>query len=79
MTITAYGNSATVVKFRVGLCESFGTSENKGIGVFLAGLKGGLSETDKYRNETNTSIEFSVPIEFPHEVGYDGAVYSSGK
>lgn len=77
--ITAYGNSATMVKFHVGLCESSDTTENKGIGVFLAALKGGLSGTDKYRNETNTSIEFSIPIEFPHEVGNDGVVYSSDK
>lgn len=77
MAFTAYDNSATIVKFHVGLCESSDTSENKGIGVFLAGLKGGMSEIDKNRNETTTSIEFSIPIELPHETGDDGIVYSN--
>lgn len=75
--MTAYGNSVSMVKFHVGLCESKDSSDKRGIGVFLANLGVGYSGNDSSSNTAITTIDFSIPIKLPYSKTDEGCVYSS--
>lgn len=73
---TQAGNSATVVKFHVGLCESSETTSKNGIGVFLASVDVGITENDHQKADTVTSVDFSTPIKISYDTGKEDIVYS---
>lgn len=64
--MTVSNNSATIVKFHVGLCENKDSSDKRGIGVFLANLGVGYSGNDSRSNSAITTIDFSIPIKLPY-------------
>lgn len=66
LSFTQYNDTASVIKFKIGLCKSDDASVQNGIGVFLAGFGIGTSNKGNEHSDTITSIEFSLPIEFPH-------------
>ncbi|MEJ8591487.1 hypothetical protein JSO54_09595 [Riemerella anatipestifer] len=54
-----------IIDFEVGLTSSSEKNNNKGIGVALGSLKGGLG-TSKGENETtDTKIKFQIPLVLP--------------
>lgn len=73
---TQQNNSATIVKFHVGLCESSEATSKNGIGVFLANVGVGIAGNDHQKADTITSVDFSIPIKLPYDTGNEGVVYS---
>lgn len=76
---TQAGNSATLVKFHVGLCESSEATSKNGIGVFLASVGVGITGSDHQKADTITSVDFSIPIKLPYDTGNEGMVYGNNK
>lgn len=67
LSFTQLNDTASVIKFKVALCKCKDASVQNGIGVFLANIGVGTSEKENQHLDTVTSIEFSLPIEFPHD------------
>ena len=77
VAMTAYGNSVSMVKFHVGLCESKDSSDKRRIGVFLANIGIGYSGNEGQKIDSITSIDFSIPIKLPYSETGEGRVFSS--
>ena len=73
---TQQNNSATLVKFHVGLCESSGATSKNGIGVFLASVGVGVVGNSEQKADAVTSVDFSIPIKLPYDTGKESVVYS---
>lgn len=78
IAMTAYGNSVSMVKFHVGLCESKDASDKRGIGVFLANIGIGYSGNEGQKVDSMTTIDFSIPIKLPYSATGEGRVFSNG-
>lgn len=66
VALTQLGNSVSMVKFHVQLCNSSSTSDKSGIGVFLANIGVGRANEESERNGFATSIEFTIPVKLPY-------------
>lgn len=72
MAFTQTNDTASIIKFKVILCKSDDTSTQNGIGVFLANFGVGTTEKGCLQNSSMTSLEFSLPVEFPHVMYVEG-------
>lgn len=58
--------SASLLKFKIELCQNEETGEKSGIGVFFANMGIGVNGNSANKLSSLTSVEFSLPVEFPH-------------
>ena len=58
--------SASLVKFKIELCQNEGKEEKTGVGVFFANTGIGYNNNSASKLTSFTSVEFTIPIEFSH-------------
>lgn len=58
--------SASLLKFKIELCRNEESGEKSGIGVFFANMGIGFNDNSTNKISSLTSVEFSLPVEFPH-------------
>lgn len=61
------GNSAPIqeIEFNVVVNVTEGKDSKIAVGAFTGMLSGGVSNTNQNNNSTQTTIKFSIPVQFP--------------
>ncbi len=58
--------SSSLLKFKIELCQNKESGGKSGIGVFFANMGIGFNDNSTNKLSSLTSVEFSLPVEFPH-------------